>query len=417
MEKPYKEIKSCRICGNENLTEILDLGTLSMSGVFPKNKEEKVTSGPLTLVKCDNITKPQACGLLQLKQTYDLVEMYGENYGYRSSLNRSMMDHLKTISEKCLRIANPDKNDIVLDIGSNDATLLKSYPQTDYRLMGIDPLIKKFKPFYPEHITTVPTFFTAHNFSRTMGSLKAKIITSIALFYDLESPCNFVQDVAEVLHPEGIWLFEQSYMPTMFKRNAYDTICHEHLEYYGLKQIVWMLSKANLKIVDITFNDINGGSFQIVAAHKQSRYQECTSAIETIGHEESSANIANMCTSFKEEILLNKTEIMALLTKLTQSGKKVLGYGASTKGNILLQFCNISTLHLPYIAEVNEEKYGAFTPGTYIPIISEEEAKRMKPDYYFVLPWHFKDAILAREKNAINTGAKFIFPLPQITVV
>ncbi|MBU0580431.1 MAG: class I SAM-dependent methyltransferase [Candidatus Margulisbacteria bacterium] len=412
----YKEIKKCRICGNENLVPIIDLGFQALTGIFPQNKEQKVTVAPLELVKC--MEDENSCGLMQLKHSADLNEMYGKNYGYRSGLNQYMVNHLQEKAKKILDLVNLNKGDLVIDIGSNDATFLKFYPK-DTVLVGVDPTGNKFKKFYPEYIALIPDFFSADLIKEKFPSKKAKIITSIAMFYDLENPLKFMQDIHDVLADDGVWVFEQSYMPVMLEKKSYDTICHEHLEYYRLKQIKWMANKIGFKILDIELNDINGGSCSITVAKSNSPYQENTELVNKFLEEEQNKQLNTLkpYQEFKERVFEHKEKLKELISNLHKEGKKILGYGASTKGNVILQFCNITEKDIPFIAEVNAEKFGCVTPGTKIPIISEEQAKENNPDYFIVLPWHFKKFILEKEKEFLNKGGKIIFPLPSPEII
>jgi hypothetical protein len=414
--KPYTEINKCRICGNSNLKTILNLGEQALSGVFPFSKNQSLTSGPLELVKCIDNSNTDNCGLVQLKQTYNLFEMYGDHYGYRSGLNSSMVNHLKHIAEKNLSWVILNQGDLIIDIGSNDATLLKSYPSNSATLIGIDPLSKKFREFYTENIYVINDFFSSVLIRNKFGNQKAKIITSIAMFYDLEAPLEFMQNVYDILHDDGIWVFEQSYMPLMLEKNAYDTVCHEHLEYYGLKQIQWMLNRVGLKVIDIDINDTNGGSFRLTVAKNNSRHKECKDKSNEILEKEKLYSTLVPFENFEKNIHTHRNELLKLIQRLRGENKRIFGYGASTKGNVLLQYCRLSTKEIEYIGEVNVEKYGAYTPKTWIPIISEKEAKEKKPDYFLVLPWHFKENILLKEEKTIKQGTHFIFPLPKIEV-
>jgi hypothetical protein len=415
----YAEISRCRICGNAELAPVLNLGEQSLTGVFPTKKDQKITSGPLELVKCSEDGNNKACGLLQLRHSYDLNEMYGLNYGYRSGLNRSMVEHLHLKVGKICAMADPKPGDLIIDIGSNDSTLLQGYPKKGFTLVGIDPTGKKFKDYYPDHIRLIPEFFSSSVVKKNMGDKKAKVISSIAMFYDLESPIDFMQQVRDVLADDGIWVFEQSYMPTMLEMNAYDTICHEHLEYYGLKQIKWMADKAGFKIIDVELNNVNGGSFSLMVAKSGSPYREATTLVETILRKEADMGLHTLkpYEDFKKRIFEHRNQLIQFIQRAGAEKKKILGYGASTKGNVILQFCNITARDIPYIAEVNKDKFGCYTPGTLIPIISEAEARAMKPDYFMVLPWHFKDNIVAKEADYLRSGGKMFFPLPELEAV
>ena len=434
----YKEITKCRICGNEDLVSILHLGSQYLTGVFPKSKDQDITCGPIELVKCREDWEGNHCGLLQLKQSYDLEEMYGFNYGYRSGLKQSMVKHLHQKVRNILKKIEVVPGDIIVDIGSNDSTLLQAYPvhsavpigagnRTSLRvypkngaiLVGIDPTGKKFKDYYPDYVQLVPEFFSALAFKDKFGGQKAKIITSIAMFYDMEEPLDFMRQVHEVLSDNGVWIFEQSYMPAMLEQNAYDTVCHEHLEYYRLKQIKWMTDRVDMKIIDIEFNDVNGGSFSVTAAKTDSPYKADTALVDKILRDEESEGLNTLepYRRFKNHIYRHRNELRRFIEKVKYDKKLIIGYGASTKGNVLLQFCEFTDKDIPFIAEVNDDKFGCFTPGTHIPIIPEAEAREMRPDYFLVFPWHFKESFLRKEKEYFESGGKLIMPLPEVEVV
>ncbi|MDP9047714.1 MAG: class I SAM-dependent methyltransferase [Bacteroidota bacterium] len=408
----YTTINKCRIGGGKNLINVLSLGEQYLTGVFPRSVSEQVTKGPLDLVWCPD------SGLLQMKQSYSLDEMYGDNYGYRSGLNASMVEHLTNKIHMLERMVKLSDHDLVIDIGSNDATSLKAY-SGKHRKVGIDPTGIKFKEYYTEGISLIPDFFSAEAFNNNFPNDKAKIITSIAMFYDLESPASFVRDIEESLTPDGIWHFEQSYMPSMLRTNSYDTICHEHLEFYSFKVVKNLLEHCNMRVVDVQMNAVNGGSFAVTACKKNAAYVSNMPVINWMLSQEEDMGLdtPKPFRDFEERVFRHRKNLTELIEALVADGKKIFGYGASTKGNVLLQFCNLTSKHIPFIAEVNEQKFGCFTPGTNIPIISEAEARALKPDYFLVLPWHFKHSILAREKEYIKNGGKFIFPLPEIEIV
>jgi hypothetical protein len=410
---PYTEIKRCRVSGSSNLIPVLSLGEQSLTGVFPRDTSQQVTRGPLDLVWCPD------SGLLQMKQSYNLEEMYGMNYGYRSGLNQSMVEHLQSKVRHLQRLRPLSSGDLVIDIGSNDATTLKSYQTNGLKRVGIDPTGEKFREFYIDSISLIPDFFTADAFRAKFASAEASIVTSIAMFYDLEDPGQFVADVASVLAKDGIWHFEQSYMPSMLRTNAYDTVCHEHIEYYSLKPVKELLAGHGLRIIDVQMNSVNGGSFAVTAAHHDSPLKSNHAVTDWLLEQEELMGLhtPKPFREFEERVYQHRLNLMNLIRNLVADGKKVLGYGASTKGNVLLQFCGITPNEVPAIAEVNPDKFGSYTPGTLIPIVSEAEAKAMKPDYFLVLPWHFKESILRREQEYLQQGGKMIFPMPEIEIV
>jgi hypothetical protein len=330
-----------------------------------------------------------------------------------------MVEHLRRKVGRIVDRIPMKAGDFVLDIGSNDGTLLSAYAQPGLNLVGMDPTGEKFRRYYPPHIRLVADFFSAENFRAAAGGLRAKVVTSIAMFYDLARPMDFVLEVGEILAPDGIWVFEQSYMPAMLRTGSYDTICHEHLEYYALSQIKWMLDRAGMKIVDVELNDVNGGSFSITAAKAGSALAAGDAIVSRILDEERAAGLDAMkpYDQFTQRAQKHRRELTDFVRGINARGEKIFGYGASTKGNVMLQFCGLTSRDLPCIAEVNEDKFGAFTPGTAIPIVSEREARERKPAYLLVLPWHFRDNIVKREQAYLRGGGKLVFPLPEIEVV
>ena len=411
MHGSYRRLDHCRISGSRNLIPVLHLGEQELTGVFPR-PGEAVTRGPLELAWCPD------SGLLQLAHSFDPSEMYGDNYGYRSGLNASMVRHLTQKIHFLERLVDLKPGDTVLDIGSNDCTSLKAYETQGLKRIGIDPTGLKFKRHYPDDIALAPDFFSAGVF-RKLSDRSAKIVTSIAMFYDLDDPIAFARDIASILAPDGVWHFEQSYMPAMLRTTSYDTICHEHLEYYSLEVVQKILDAADLRLVDVQMNGVNGGSFAVTAALKTSGRKANAAVIDWLLGQEDRMGLGTVrpFREFEDRVFRHRADLTRLLKALAADGKTVLGYGASTKGNVVLQFCGVTEKELPAIAEVNAEKYGRVTPGTHIPIVSEADAKAMNPDYFLVLPWHFKEGILQREQEYIARGGKFIFPFPEIEII
>jgi NDP-4-keto-2,6-dideoxyhexose 3-C-methyltransferase len=409
----YRQISECRICKNTQLAEVLDLGVQTLTGVFPRSRAQEVTAGPLKLVKCTG--GDDVCGLLQLQHTYDLGELYGDNYGYRSGLNASMVAHLHAKVRRILDRVTLPGDALVIDIGANDSTTLQAYPAQGCTLVGVDPTGVKFQKFYPPHIQLIPEFFSAATVRQHFGDRKAAVITSFSMFYDLEEPMTFMKEIAEVLDDHGVWVLEQSYMPTMLQRISYDTVCHEHLEYYALKQIKWMTDRLGLKIVDVEFNDINGGSFSLMVAKRDSHHAE-SPQVNSILDEEAHAGLQTLQPfhHFAKNVAASRTTLRAFLDEARGFGKTVCALGASTKGNVLLQYCQISEADITRVGEVNPDKFEAFTPGSLLPIVSEEDVLAMQPDYLLVLPWHFRPFFVEHPRYF---GHNLIFPLPQLELI
>jgi NDP-4-keto-2,6-dideoxyhexose 3-C-methyltransferase len=408
-----KIISSCRICGKKDLTSLMILDEQCLTGVFPKTKTEKVTIGSVELVKCSS---SDGCGLVQLRQSYDLGEMYGLNYGYRSGLNASMVKHLQSKVEDILKMGILNSNDLVIDIGSNDATTLRAYPQGVYDLVGIDPTGSKFSEYYPKQIRLIPEFFSANAVFKALAGKKAKVITSFSMFYDLEDPIAFAKEIEGALSDEGVWIFEQSYLPAMLRTNSFDTICHEHLEFYALKQILWIAKESGLKVLDVDFNDVNGGSFSITCSKAGAHYEPNKIKLSGILQDEErlGLNTTEAFDGFKARVEHAKDELMGFLRQAKLEGKRVCGLGASTKGNVLLQYYGITEDLISVIGEVNSDKFGSFTPGSLIPLAPEDEVLASNPDYLVVLPWHFRKFF---ESLPSMNGRTLIFPLPKFEIV
>jgi SAM-dependent methyltransferase len=328
-----------------------------------------------------------------------------------------MRDHLAEIAQTAAhRVGKAEAR--VLDIGCNDGTLLRAYPPS-FRKVGVDP--SDAAKGVDADVEVVNDFFPSAALPALAGPDGFDVITSIAMFYDLEDPVGFVEGLRALLARDGLWIFEMSYMPTMLEKNSYDTICHEHIEYYSLSVIEALLGRCGLKVVDVSFNEINGGSIRCYATHAHSdRYdsEETTQRVRTIRSLEHRLHLDTdrPYAEFQARIEEQRDELNALIRNLRAQGKRVHVYGASTKGNTILQWCGLDHTLIECAADRNPDKDGARTLGTDIPIVSEAKSRAMNPDYYLVLPWHFRDEFLAREAEARARGVRFIFPLPTIEI-
>lgn len=409
------EITLCRICKNTDLTTVYDLGFQGLSSRFPSENEPEPLKAPLKLVKCNDSLDDSKCGLLQLSHNVSSDELYLQHYGYRSGLNNTMIKHLQGLVSELETKVNLLEDDIVVDIGSNDCTLLKQYSKKDkLQCVGIDPTGTQFKQYYPENVCLLPTFFDADVFKNKFGDRKAKVITSVSMFYDLPDPVSFAQDIKNILDENGIWVTEQSYCVTMLEKNSFDTICHEHLEYYALKQFMYIADAVGLSIVDVSLNDCNGGSFRLTLKHSGSPSQ---AVCDLINNEQIlSLNKLKPLNEFVERCENLKTKLRDFIIGLKSEGKNIYLYGASTKGNTLLQYYGLDNTLISAAAERNPEKYGRRTPITNIPIIPESQMRENNPEYLLVLPWHFKKEFLEREKEYIESGGTIIFPLPELEI-
>ena len=398
----------CRSCGQDNLNSILSLGNQYLSDFC--DSDEKPSCFPLDLMLC-----PQCC-LLQLANTVPAELLYTDRYGYRSGMNQTMRSHLQGIADRAGQLAMVEKSDIIVDIGSNDGTLLKSYRGTVGRRVGFDAIAKFAADYSGTGIDFVNDYFNKKSYLAA-ASGKAKIITAISMFYDLEEPDCFVQDMADILDEEGIIIVQQNYLLTMLLNNAFDNIVHEHLEYFSLLSMENIINRHGLEIFDVELNDLNGGSFRTYICHKGRR--KVLDSVDRLRkyEEEHGVRDSRIYTEFAERIAGIRDRLHDFIQHEVKSGKTVYAYGASTRGNTLLQYCGLDNTLISKAVEKNAEKWGKKIASVGIPIISEEQGRREKPDYMLVLPWHFKEEFISREGHYLKQGGKFIFPLPDIEII
>jgi len=398
---------------------VIDLGAQHIASIFVSGDVPDYLDRPypLEVVRC---AAPDGCGLVQLRHSIAPRVLYS-NYGYRSGTNELMRANLHDIARQVENLVQLQPGDTVLDIGCNDGTLLTSYETTGLDKVGIDPAPNVAEVARTKGLDVVNDFFSARAFRGARPDRQARVVTSIAMFYDLEAPMRFVADVASVLADDGVWVIELSYLPTMLERNSFDTVCHEHLEYYALRQIEWMLEKHGLRVHRLQMNDVNGGSFRLfirkAAAGDPTRADAAVIAAVREQERELALDSERPYAVFREHVDGVRDELVTLLRNLKRDGKRVYVYGASTKGNTILQFCGIDHTLVEKAADRNPDKWGRRTLGTDIPIVSEEQARGEAPEYFLVLPWHFVDGFFAREADFLARGGKFILPLPHARVV
>ncbi len=418
MHLTYRQ--TCRVCGSPALTKVIDLGPQHLQGSFigADGKLPPLRKIETALVRCDPLRDERACGLLQMTVSVPPTILYAD-YWYRSGTNRTMTDHLGGIANELVEMINKPTAR-VLDIGCNDGTLLRHYPSS-YVRYGIDP--SDAATSVADDVQVVNDLFPSEQLTSLTRGKTFDVITSIAMFYDLEDPTAFARAVKQHLTPDGVWCFEMSYMPAMLRCNSYDTICHEHLEYYSLAVLEYILRQASMKVVRVSLNDCNGASIRVHATHSDNFLfdgdAQALASLRELRQEEFDLQLDTdePYRNFQDAIERHKTELSSLLRRLKSAGKKVHIYGASTKGNTILQTCGINGSLVECAAERNPKKFGGRTLGTNIPIVSEEESRGRKPDYYLVLPWHFKAEFMERERAMLEAGVGFIFPLPQIEII
>lgn len=403
-------IKECRACYSKRLLNVISFGNLFLSD-FVKKTNKKPPRYPLTLVLC------QKCSLLQLRHTTPPSLLYTDNYGYKSGINQTMRDHLREIAEKSLRkIKNRKGKIIAVDIGANDGTLLKFYPKNVYKV-AVEPIKKLAKEAKKHADVIINDFFSHESYKKVLKDKKADIITAISCFYDIDNPNKFLRDITKILKDDGILVIQQNYLKLMLEQNAFDNVVHEHLEYYSLTSLQNLLKKNNLEVFDVELNNLNGGSFRTYVARKGKR--RINDSVTKLLSLEKMSKLDNIKTykDFAKRIKYNKKKVRNFISKEVDKGKKIYVYGASTRGNTLLQYFNLNNKLISYAIERNPEKWGKKIASVGVPIISEEQARKDHPDYMLVLPWFFKKEFLRRESKYLKEGGHFIFPLPYFKII
>ncbi len=400
---------------------MLSLGEQCISGAFtgPDGREPVQRAIPLELVRCDMTRDQDACGLLQIRHTVPGSILYS-NYWYRSGVNRTMTKNLHEIAQEAEGLVELRPGDLVVDIGCNDGTLFDGYQVEGLRYLGFDPSdLTRYA--VEKGYDIVRDFYSFERLQQLYPDRKARVITSIAMFYDLEDPGAFVEDVVSALSEDGVWAMELHYMPTMLERNAFDVIVHEHLEYFSLAVIERLITQAGLETIRAKLNDINGGSIRLFFAHagRISISDEDQRALQDIRIREFEMALESPepYERFRQGAERVRGKLREVCESLHREGKTIHIYGASTKGNTILQYANLDVSLIPYAADRNPDKWGSKTISTNIPIISEEESRRLKPDYFLVLPWHFLDEFLEREEQYLSEGGHFIVPLPEVRIL
>jgi len=401
-------IKVCRLCESAKLEPLLSLGDQYVPDFITSEGESP--QAPLELVRCIN------CGLIQLRHTFSRRSLY-RHYWYKSGISDTMRKALSEITNRAREIADPHTGDLVVDIGCNDGTLLRSYGPGGLTLVGFE-LASNLVPEANKGTSFVfNDFFSADAFVNRFGKQKARIVTCVAMFYDLENPNSFTNDVARILASDGIWVVQQNYVATMIKQNGYDNIGHEHLEYYSLGTMEKLVEKHGLEVFDAETNDVNGGSFRTFICHRGAR--SVHERVKRMEKDEIAMGLNERSTyeRFARSIEALRAKLYEFVSREVKEGRKVYVYGASNRGNTILQYCGLDHRLIPKAADANPEKWGRNTAGTLIPIVSKEEARRDRPDYFLILPHHFLQEILREERDYMKSGGRLIVPLPEFRVL
>ena len=396
------KIKKCRLCGNKKLKKIYSFGNLFVSNFVNKNKINSSIKAPLNFVHCAN------CDLLQLEHSAPQELLYKRFYWYRSGVTHTMIQGLKEIYLTGKKIAKLKKGDVVLDIGANDGTLLKFFKKDGIKTLGCEPAKNLTSQLKKNCDIVINDFWSVESLAKIQNKYhlkKPKLITAIGMFYDLENPSKFISDITKSLDDNGIFIAQLMCLKSMLSQNDLGNVCHEHLEFYSYKSLVYLFENNGLQVIKVEENDINAGSYRIFCKKKISKsikLREKTSTIDVL--------------NFIKRVNSSKQKCVNFIKNETKKGKKVFVYGASTKGNTILQYFKLNSKLIPYAADRSPEKWGKYTVGSGIKIISEQEARNKNPDYFLVLPWAFMNEFIKREKKWLASGGKFIVPFPKFKI-
>jgi len=412
------KIEECRSCNSKKLKDIISLGEQYVSAFVRDGEDQKnVPKVPLDLVLCER------CNLLQLRHNAPNESMWNDRYGYKSGINRLIKEDLKDILEKSRSLVELYKGDIVVDIGCNDGTMLNFYDKRDeLNLVGFEPSGNVAREAEEKGFNIINNFFNADDYREKFGGKKAKIITAISMFYDLENPNKFLEDVKSCLDKNGLLTIQQNYVVTMLEQNAFDNICHEHREFYSLNSLENLLNRHALEVFDVKLNNINGGSLRTYVKYNDSKikgFEGAGKRLSDIRKKEAKLqlNTPQPYQEFASRIDSNKKQIIDFLKQEKSKGKTIGLCGASTRGNTALQYFGITPDLVIAASEANPDKWGKKTVGTLIPIVSIEEMEKINPDYQLVMIWHLFEGLRNKEKDFMKKGGKFILPLPEFKVV
>jgi SAM-dependent methyltransferase len=407
-------LECCRVCGNTHLQAVIDIGEQYLSSVFPDGLDYRgdVPRSRLDLALC--VKRPETCGLLQLARRHDIEAMYAA-YPYTSSTNSSMARILADVAQSGREGAGLRTGDLVLDIGGNDGTLLSFFANEELDLVTIDPARNVEPVFESPRFTHLRAFFSADAY-REVADRPARLIFSVAMYYHLDDPLAFTREVADVLADDGVWVIQMAYLPAMLRTNMYDNIVHEHAGYYATRHMQWIMERAGLEVFDVTLNDVYGGSFRVFVKKAGARAHSATERLERTLRAEDQLGLFEPSTygSFQRRIERTREELLGLCRDIVSRGETIWVYGASTKGNTILQFCGLSDAELVAAADANPFKVGKYVVGADIPIRSEDEMRAARPDWLLALPYSFVDAFMDREAELVSNGTRFVVPLPEV---
>jgi NDP-4-keto-2,6-dideoxyhexose 3-C-methyltransferase len=411
------EHRKCRVCGQGNLNPILSLGDQFSVG-FPDSAEQETVKAPLDLVLCD--PRQGGCGLLQLKHTLDHDVLYRE-YWYKSGISTTMVKALGDIVRSGEKLMALKPGDLVIDIGANDGTLLRQYTTQGVEKVGFEPS-NLWKLGVEAGTRIINDYFNHASFARELGDRRARMITSIAMFYDLEDPNAFVRDIKLCLDKDGLWIVQMNYLGLMLKENTFDNISHEHLEYYSLFSVENLLRRHGMEVMDVELNDVNGGSYRLYIRNVGAKIEGLPGGASRLislrdAEKDQGFDSSRVYQEFSSRIQSMRDQLLEVLRREASLGRRIYIYGASTRGLVVLQYAGINSQLIPFAVDKNSDKWGRYIVGTGIKVIPFEEYRATPPDCLLVLPYQFKNEIAWQEREFLNNGGRMIFAMPTVHVI
>ncbi len=408
--KNYIHKDNCRICGSKDLVKILDLGETPLANGFLTEKELKKEEEkfPLVVYFC------KGCSLVQLLDVVDPKILFG-NYHFMTSASKPAIDHFIKYGRELVDNFIKNKNDLIIDIGGNDGTLLGSV-KDHCRVLNVEPASNIADISVKNGIATINDFFSGDLARRILDEYgKAAVVSANNIIAHTDKVKDIFAGVKLLLKDEGVFVFETHWVKNLIGEGGFDQIYHEHLCYYSLHALKHLIDSTGFFLKDVKSVPMQGESLRVYAG----KTNEASTAVDEFLRIEKETGLIDVKTflGFSDKIIENAKNVKELLALLKKQGKKIVGYGAAAKGNTLLNYFQIGPDLLDYIIDTTPLKWGCYSPGMHIPIVHPDELKINPPDYVFLLVWNYADAILEKERELREKGVKFIIPVPTVRVV
>ena len=409
-----RNINKCRVCGSEDLVPYLDLGMMPLVNRYLSRPDADAAEPrfPLKVLLC------RGCSLSQLSVVVDPKVLFSE-YDYYSSISQTFQRHCELLAESLKREMNLTPDDLVIEIASNDGCMLSKFKALGMRVRGVEPAKNLAKVAEARGLPTLCEFWGSDAAKTVEASDgKAKVVVATNVLAHVDDLHGFIRAVKEVLHPQGVFVFEVPYMVHFIDRTEFDTTYHEHLSYFLLRPLQRALEANGMRVIDALEFAIHGGSIRVIAQIEGGNLQPKSSVQELIRLEQEKG-LFDTAAYFlcAERVKLIREELSVFLKGLKARGRKIAAYGASAKGNILLNYCGLGPETIDFVVDDTPAKQGKFYPGNHLPIVSKDALQREKPDYLLLLAWNFADELMKNTAEYGLLGGRWVIPIPALQVV